>query len=160
MAFTVETGTGVVGANSYYSVSDLEDYCQLRAEDISAYTLEQKQAALVISSQDYVDSFKFPGEKLNSDQGLALPTSEVKLNSDIQRAVLGAAVLQLKGKLFVSSDEVMNQDIMEESSKLGPLGETIKYSDKRYLNKYPTLKLDGLLRKYTSSPNVVTVRRA
>lgn len=149
MTFTVETGAGVTGANSYNSVAELDDYMTLRNEEPTTATQAEKEAALVIAAQDYIDGFTFSGEPLNSDQGLKLPTDDVALNADIKRAHLMAAVLQLKGRLFVSPDDVQQRAITSESSSVGSLSDSVTYADTAtYTTKYPTTTIDKLVRQY------------
>lgn len=148
MTFTVETGTGVTGANSYNSVAELDDYMTLRNENTAA-TQAEKEAALVVAAQDYIDGFSFSGDPLNPDQGLKLPTDAVSLNSDIKRAHLMAAVLQLKGRLFVSPEEVQQRAVTSESSSVGSLSDSVTYADTAtYTTKYPTTTIDKLVRQY------------
>ena len=40
-----EDGTGLVDANVYADVSDLDSYALLRGEDLSAYSDQQKESA-------------------------------------------------------------------------------------------------------------------
>ena len=149
MTFTVETGTGVTGANSYATVAELDDHAALFGEDLSAYDQTQKEAALVKASIFYIDSFTFSGDKLNSEQGLKLPTTDVSLNADIKRAVLSAAVLQLQGRLFVDPQDVGQSKVVSESSSVGSLSDSVTYSETaQYTTKYPTTNIDRLVRQY------------
>lgn len=83
MAFTVETGASIVGANSYLSVADCDTYWTDRAGDAAGYatawaaaTTDQKQAALIRATA-YLDAMYewATGVKYDEDQGLAWPRS-------------------------------------------------------------------------------------
>lgn len=150
MTFTVEDGTGVTGANSYASVAELDDHAELFGDDLIDFDVSEKQAALVKASIFYIDSFTFSGDKINSEQGLKLPTADVSLNADIQRAVLSAAVLQLQGRLFVDPQDVGQSKVVSESSSVGSLSDSVTYSETaQYTTKYPTTSLDRLVRQYS-----------
>ena len=97
-----EDGTGLSTANVYADVSDLDAYALLRGDDISEYTTEQKEGALYVSAQDWIDGMHdFKGEPLNTTQAMKLPTSQVSLpNTDITNANCYTALLRLKGLLF------------------------------------------------------------
>lgn len=149
MTFTVEDGTGVTGANSYASVTELDAHATLFNEDLSEFFTADKQAALAKASIFYIDGYDFSGEKLNADQGLKLPTSTVTVNADIKRAVLSAAVLQLQGRLFVDPQSVQAREVTSESSSVGSLSDSVTYADAAtYTTKYPTTNLDKLVSKY------------
>jgi hypothetical protein len=84
MAFTVETGSGVAGANSYLSVADADSYWTDRAGDYAglatawaAAATAAKQASLIRASQ-YLDGHYTwgTGEKNTSTQGLGWPRSD------------------------------------------------------------------------------------
>lgn len=73
MAFTVETGSGVVGANAYAAVASLEDFLADRGIDISGLDSEAVEAALVRAT-DYVETrSNWIGEKASQAQGLSWP---------------------------------------------------------------------------------------
>ena len=160
MTFTVETGTGVTGANSYATVAELDDHAALFGDELSAYDQAQKEAALVKASIFYIDSFTFSGDKLNSEQGLKLPTTDVSLNADIKRAALSAAVLQLQGRLFVDPQDVGQSKVVSESSSVGSLSDSVTYSETaQYTTKYPTTNLDRLVRAYAVGSGLGSVVR-
>lgn len=151
MAFIVEDGTGLSTATAYITVEALDAYAADRAEDLSAYTTAQKQGAIVVASIDYVDGyFQFNGEPLNDDQALSLPTDKVTVNARIKQAVAAAAILQLKGRLFVDPEEISRQIVAAESSSVGSLSESITYDGgSQYIDKYPTVQIDRLIMPYT-----------
>ncbi len=154
MAFTLETGTGVTGANAFVSVAELNDYMSDRGEDIYANIDSEKQAAIIKASQDYIDTFfTFKGDSLTDTQGMQIPTDEVALNADIKRACCMSAILDLKGRLFVDPTSINTQTIVEEESRVGSLMDKTVYTDngQGYTTKYPTTAIDRILNKYTNS---------
>lgn len=152
MAFIVEDGTGVEDANALIDLNFLSDYASNRNIDLSAYPLDaQKQGAIVIASVDYCDTyFTFSGEKLNTDQGMQIPSNKVPLNNQIKTAIAMAAVLHLQGRLFVLATDVDRKALTSESKGVGPVSESKTYSENwQYTTKYPTGTIDRILNKYS-----------
>ncbi|MDX1453631.1 MAG: DnaT-like ssDNA-binding protein, partial [Oleiphilaceae bacterium] len=138
----------------------LDDHAALFGDDISAFTTAQKESALVQASIFYIDGYDFSGDKLNDDQGLKLPTDEVEVNRDIKRAVLGAAVLQLQGRLFVDPQDIQQRSITSESKAVGSLSKSTNYAEQAsYTTKYPTTNLDKLVQKHALAGGLGTVVR-
>lgn len=129
MPFIVESGTGVVGANSYATVEELHAYAEFRL-DLSDYTTEQLQAALVVASSDWIDGqHTFGGESLSSSQGLDFPLVGIGLPGAIKNAAMQAALLQLQGLLLVDLSAVANsKEVLSESKSLGPLSKSVTYA--------------------------------
>lgn len=156
MSLIVEDGTGLVNAQAYIDVAYLDQYAALRGEDLSAYTEQQKEAAIYVCVNDFIDVFyTFKGTKLNVDQGLALPTSEVVLTDvatlrDIQEANANGAVLSLRSFLLtdpVSQD--INGRVKSESSKLDVLEDSVEYFENtEVVAKFKTPIIDRLLSPY------------
>lgn len=152
MAFTLETGAGVTGANALISVAELDEYMNDRGLDIYANIDSEKQAAIIKSSQDYIDTyFTIRGTSLTTTQGMQIPTDEVGLFSDIKRACAMGAVLHLEGRLFVKSTDVTQRVIIEEESKVGSLSDKTVYQENGagYTTKYPTTSIDRIMNKYS-----------
>jgi hypothetical protein len=151
MAFVVEDGTGLSTATAYVSVEEFEAYAADRGESLVAYTLQQKQSAIVVASIDYLDGyFTFKGVPLEDDQALSLPTDQVTVNAKIKQAACAAALLKLKGRLFVDPEEITRQIVAAESSSVGSLSESITYDGgSQYIDKYPTVQIDRLVIPYT-----------
>lgn len=75
MAFTVETGEGVEGANAYVPVDFVDDYHTDRSNGGWSGTTEEKQAAIIRAS-DYVDkrfSERYRGYRQTKKQGMQWP---------------------------------------------------------------------------------------
>lgn len=150
--FILEDGTGVTGANALISVAELNTYMSDRGLDIYANIDSEKQAAIIVASQDYIDTyFKFRGTSLTTTQGMQIPTNEVGLFSDIKRACAMAAVLHLTQRLFVNPTDVTQRVIIEEESKVGSLSDKTVYQEDgaSYTTKYPTASIDRILGKYS-----------
>ncbi|CAH9015383.1 head completion adaptor [Vibrio phage 137E35-1] len=152
----VEDGTGKVDAQAYIDASYLDGYAALRGEDLTAYSEAQKEAAIYVSVNDFIDVFHtFNGTKLNADQGLSLPTDKVVLTDvathrDIQEANANAAILQLKSSLFVDTTAAdTNGSIKSASSKVDVIEESTEYFEGTERTvKYNTPIVDRLLRPY------------
>lgn len=153
MAFIVEDGTGVVDANALISVSDFDDYLLDRNEP-NTFTVEEKQAAIVSASVDFIDTFfTFAGTAINPLQGLQLPTDDVPMTTKIVRAACMAALLDTKGRLFVNPTDLQQKAVIETEEKLDVLSEKVVYSSDGggYTTKYPTTAIDRLLKPYLVS---------
>lgn len=82
MTITVEDGTGVSGANSYVSVSELETYATERGITLSAAT-EAAKEQLLIKAMDYIDAkygSRFKGARVNRTQALHWPRAGVYID--------------------------------------------------------------------------------
>jgi len=151
MAFVLEDGTGIEDANALVSVAELTTYLTDR-NDTTVYTDEQKQAAIISASVDYIDTFfTFKGTKLNADQGMQIPTDCVPLNSTVKRAALQAANLSLVGRLFVDPTSIESRAVTGESKKVASLSKSVDYAENAtYTTKYPTTAIDRLLSPYVT----------
>lgn len=74
MAFTVEDGSGVAGANSLCSVEDADDYWTDRGNSAwSALSTTAKQAALIQASEFLSQSVPWIGTRADVDADMAWP---------------------------------------------------------------------------------------
>lgn len=158
----VEDGTGKADAQAYIDTAYLDQYATLRGEDISTFTDQQKEAAIFLCANDYIDvMYSFLGNKLNAEQGLSLPTDEVDLtvtavHRDIQEANANGAILHLKGRLFVNPIDNENSGVIKsQSSKVDVIEESFEYFEgtKREV-RYPTPIIDRLLSPYTGGAGI------
>ena len=152
MAFILEDGTGITGANALVSVAELTDYLTDR-NDTTVYTDEQKQAAIIESSVDYIDTyFKIKGTPLTETQGMQIPTDEVGLVAKIKQAAYRGAQLSLIGRLFVDPSSIQSQAVTGTSSKVASLSKSVEYADTNtYTTKYPTNSIDMLMKPYVDN---------
>lgn len=162
MSLIVEDGTGKVDAQAYIDAAYLDQYASLRGEDLTAYDEAQKEAAIYIATNDYIDvMYSFIGDKINAEQALSLPTSEVDLTvtatlKAVQEANANGAILQLKGKLLVNpEDNTSSGTVKAESSKLDVIEESFEYFEgSRREVRYPTPIIDRLLSPFTGGYGV------
>ena len=158
-------GTGLSTANCYADLDDLEEQAELLGEDISSYTDEQKKAALYVAANKYIDRLHtFKGELISDEQSMKLYTDFVTFDdasTDIIAANVEAAILQLKGYLFVSADSQSAQgDVISIMTKLDTLEKQTDYdSGTRIRSKYNTSTIDALLKPYITSGSGSVVLR-
>lgn len=109
MAFTVEDGTGVTGANSYASVAFADAYFAERGNAVwEAIADEADKQTYLIRATDYIENFfgrRFIGEMVATDQALSWPrTCASPYASDViplrlQRATAEYALRAINGPL-------------------------------------------------------------
>lgn len=151
MAFVLEDGTGITGANAYCDVAFLDAWAADRAYDLTAYDNAAKQAAIIIASKDWIDLYHgFRGEKLSDTQGLKMPTDETDYDDTWRDIAANAAYLQLKGLLLVDESSLSTSGIVDsESKKLASLSKSVTYakgSAQTYRRKTPSL--DAAIKPY------------
>lgn len=126
MAYVVEDGTGVPGANSYVSVEDADSYFSLHSGAWTG-TEEQKEVWLVDATA-YIELAFRPGfgchEKLNDEQGLTFPTLEggEGLPSALMAACCEYAVRAIAGPLL--PDPMVDDSgfsVVTTKKKVGPI---------------------------------------
>ena len=92
---------------------------------------------------------------------MTLPTDEVEITSNIKNATYQAALLSLKGRLFVDTTEInINGAVSAESKSVGSLSKSVEYAEngRKYTNKYPTTNIDNLLSDYVLGGGVAPNR--
>lgn len=149
----IEDGTGVAGANAFITNAEFKQYATTRAVDISSYSTQQIEGAIVTSSADFISVYyQFKGTVINDDQGLSIPTDKVDITSKIKQAAYEAALLHLKGRLFVQPSDIQaGGNIKRTMKKVGSLETETEYQDGNgYTSKYPTPIIDRLLQTYTA----------
>lgn len=165
MALVVEDGTGRSDAQSYIDVTYLDGYALLRGEDLTQYTDAQKEAAIYICANDFMDALHtFAGTVINNDQGLSLPTDEVDLTDirvsrDIKDSNANGAILQLKGALLVDTTaEDIAGDVQSLTSKVDVITDSVTYfKGTNRETKYSTPIIDRLLAPYLSGGGGVSL---
>jgi len=151
MAIVVEDGTGITGANAYVSTTYLDGWAADRGYSLAAYTTEQKEAAIIIASKDWIDLYHtFKGEKLSDAQGLKMPTTENDYDAAWKDMASNAAYMQLRGLLLVDEASLSTSGtIQSEAKQLGTLSKSVTYADgtaQTYRRKTPAL--DAAIRPY------------
>lgn len=154
ISLTPEDGSGLDDANCYTSLEIFNEYAELIGQDLTAYTEEQIKSAIFVAANKYIDRLHdFAGNKINPSQSMKLYTDEAPFNvasNDIVAANIEAAILHLKGVLFVDeSTQDVNGDVVSVSSELDVLKKSVTYADgSRVATKFNTSTIDALLKPY------------
>lgn len=164
MAFTVQDDTGtVVGANAYIDTTFFDSYHGDRGNDISALTSQQKQQAIV-KSTDYLDRrFRFIGIRLNDPQATQWPRAEAEnadgrsvdgIPTEVKQACAEYALRAATAALAPDpTQEANGATVQMHKQVVGPLEDTIEYANggAYTLPAYPMadylLSASGLLRR-------------
>ena len=121
MAFelVIEDGSGVTGANSYVTISEVDDYCEaMNYTSWESATDAEKSSAIYRSMQffeslkylgvktDYTNPLEFPRQYIYLDTGDEWPDDEIP--QKLKNAVCEGAYLEYSssGSLFVSGGDV------------------------------------------------------
>jgi hypothetical protein len=165
MTIIVQTGAGtVVGANSYADAAAVKAYWLTRGVDLSlTYSNTQIEIA-AIEATGYLDvRYPYIGRKIYKHQSTQWPRWQVPLflQSIIPDVLIAATAIVAKKALeavalFVDPTyEASGQVVLEDTTKVGPIETTIKYSDRaspklaESTPQFPEvtllLKSDGLL---------------
>lgn len=155
MAIVVEDGTGLSNADCYASVADLDAYLLKRGVTLTQ-TEPEKEAALVIAAQDWIDGqHNFAGDKLVSAQALDFPRDEgVGLPADVVTANIKAAYMQIQGLLLVDYSTLNQQGVVTSESKaVGSLSksQTFESGTAQYFSRLLPKDLTNLLTPYLAS---------
>jgi len=152
MSLTVETGSGVSGAESYASVADADAYWAARNEPAAWTAAEtaEKEAALRIATE-YLDArfgSRWRGVKADSDNALDWPRAGVHdengylLASDELPTALVRATIEAAGRQAASDldgdVDADSRDIVEESLQAGKVKETIRFAGTKAADPYYT----------------------
>lgn len=161
MAFTVEDGTIVSGANSYASVSYADDYHTDRGNSGWTGADAVKEAAL-IKATDYIEqtySRRFTGLRYDEDQDLSWPRENDYVDSNVIPS-------ELKQATALLALEALSNDLNPALARGGAVKrEKVDVLEVEYMDsarggtKRPAV--DGLLSRYlTSSGLNASVTRA
>ena len=143
MALVVEDGTGLANADAYVSIAFVSDYSSkytTQGATWSAYDASTQERAIRVATL-YLDQTygnRWRGYRKSKDQALDWPRSGVyddddyAIDADTLPIKLQRACAELA--LDVGAGDELDPDlaagsapIVEESSKLGPLAESVKY---------------------------------
>ena len=148
----IEDGTGIADANAFVTVAEFNTYATDRGIDPSDYDTEQIEGAIVVASYDFINfNYTFKGTPLTATQGMNIPTDLAPIDSIVKNATCAAALLHLKGRLFVDASEIdVSGGIKSTKDAVGSLLTEIEYKDNGgYTYKYPTSQIDAMLSVYT-----------
>jgi len=128
MAFVLEDGTGIDGANSYVSSDFYKDYVKDRGRTT---TLGGSAInALLIQATDMVEArwlCKVTEDPLSETQGLTLPTANCEVTDVLRSAIVLYAehIANPDNSLFSTQSE--RGPVSKERSKVGPIEEEFEY---------------------------------
>ena len=143
----------ILGENAYIDLATWKAWADQRNYDYSAYTDEDIEGAIVVSSTDYVDiNYVFKGTSLDVDQLMQLPTDLVAIE-DIERGAAQAAWQQVRGYLLIDQSSVSQSgSVTMTKDKLDVLEEERQYAENTERTyTMPTGTIDRLLARYTVS---------
>ncbi|QIW90749.1 UNVERIFIED_ORG: hypothetical protein GCAPEGMB_00430 [Vibrio phage V07] len=159
MAITVETGSGVAGADSYISVGEADSYFARFGNTVwSGKGTEQKETALKVASS-YADSrwaARISAAPLKSEQGLSLPVNGlysphgapvVGIPKKWKESVMEYALQSFRGELYRTTEQAdVSGKIKSERVTVGPITTKTEFAVNegaaRKFNNYP--KADAL----------------
>lgn len=126
MAIVVEDGSIVAGANSYASVSDLEEYASARG--ITLGNTSEENEVLLIKAMDWMEAKygqRWQGERVNLDQPLAWPRTGVwvdNIHQDIDQIPRNLFYGQLAAAVEANSQDLQeNRGPAVKRRKVGEL---------------------------------------
>lgn len=131
MAFTVEDGTGIAGANAYCTVAYVSTYHSDRNNTSWASASTASQQAAILDATRYLDTFySFPwGTRVSSTQGLLWPRKGALdyegFAIDGIPTVLKDAVAELSLQAL-TTDLLAPQDRETASETVGPVSVTYR----------------------------------
>lgn len=126
MALTLilEDGTGVVGANSYLSESEMGDLAELLGSD-SWCNNTNKQIISLIQASSFIDSRyynRYCGERVSDDQGMEFPRRINGVDTGIPtnfKMAVASLVLQLLDTGSLDLNANLEAELKSESISLG-----------------------------------------
>lgn len=141
MAFVVEDGSGVSGANSFVEVDYADEYFTDRGNTVwLGLSIEQKQAALVLASDYASTQYRYKGQKADLEQGLAFPRVELIDPKGMVVTGVPSCILRVVTELAIRAATLENglvpdpefdgngRSIKEITEALGPLKRSVKYA--------------------------------
>jgi hypothetical protein len=174
MAFTLEDGTGVTGANSYASVADAETYFTDVGKDVTAWSAlstAAKQSKLIVATQ-YVDGVygsRFSGYAALSTQGLEWPRKNAidqngwLLSSAAVPDAVKFAMYEVAFRLLtvdaLPDTAASDKAIKETMDQIGPLKRQREYD--QFVARVPSFPLvDAILAPLLRAGGVMELVRA
>lgn len=164
MAFIVEDGSVVEGANSYVEISFADEYfTDLAVSEWSTQTEADKQAALINASEYATLRWgrRLTGVLLNHEQALAFPrygcvdstgAPATGVPKAWKQAVCNYALQHLNGALYPDTKVADTREVESESVTIGPIRTAKTFSSRKPVS-FP--KADALARRYVVSASRV-----
>lgn len=164
MAFTLEDGTGLAGANAYISAAEFDAYWTDRGFDTSALSTAQKQVA-IIKATDYIENryrTRFKGSREFELQALSFPRVRLYdedgrkvegLPTKLKQATAEYAKRALTAELAPDpTTDARGQKVTRFKEKIGPLEEETQYSEAGSASSFkPYPAADKLLQEYVTA---------
>jgi len=161
MAFVVEDGTGVAGANAYITVAEADTIHLDRQNQKWVGGDLQKQAAIICAT-DYVESRwygKFLGSRLEDDQGLSMPRGDIcdeagneieGIPDDFKKAIAIYALKALSEDLYTQIDaNTVGKSVNSIKEKVGPIETETKYTENGSSSTIrPIPEADSIIRRF------------
>jgi hypothetical protein len=134
MAFTVEDGTVVAGANSFATVDGADTYFEDRGNATWAAATDTNKETALVRATDYINNrFRFRGEKYDEDQPLEFPrvyddAESPEMPDKLIYATYEYAVRAL-GDALAPDPEIQDngQQVISHSEEVGPIREATMY---------------------------------
>ena len=157
--FTVETGDGVIYANSYSTVEYADDYFSLRGITTWSGTTSEKEASLILGTDYIEDKYgtRFKGSQATVS-GLSFPRNDAYysngtafegLPDKVVRATVEYALLNITDSLY---SESVSAGVTSINRALGAASESTSYSSGGVSSSKVHPKADGLLVEFLNVP--------
>lgn len=130
MAFTIEDGAGVTGANSYVDLAEFLTYREDRGVTLSSADTDAKIQAILVKSCDGLEAFydRYSGTKGSATQGREWPREGATINGVFpigdDEIPINLKYAQMEGAIEVDSGNELQATIDSVSikrDKVGPL---------------------------------------
>lgn len=132
MAFIVEDGTGVAGANSYATVAFADAYFEERGNAVwAAVPDDPTKEKYLVQATDYIENIfgrRFLGEMMETDQALSWPRSyadpypEDSVPIRLQKACSEYALRAIDGPLMPDPQvDPTGFSVVTKAKKVGPI---------------------------------------
>jgi len=165
MALVVETGAGVEGANSYATLSYLDDYHLARGNAAWGSASEANKIAAALRGMAYIETFRYRGQKVSVLQACSFPRTGVvtrdglswpsdSVPESVRRAQAEAALRELAAPGTLLPDWTPGKGPLRRE-KLGDLEEEWFKQDPND-GKYPFQSIIRLLADYILDPTADT----
>lgn len=164
MAFTPETGDGIIGANAYMTVAEVNAYHTDRGNATWTGSNIDKQRAIVRAT-DYIDkrfARKFRGTRLTQNQGLAWPRLDAFDNSDflihdVPKQIKNACAEYALRALIVAPEDLAPDsgtavgDVQSISTTVGPISESKTFATAQSRSAQSSLVGDTSIPQYPAA---------
>lgn len=157
MAFTLEDGSGVEGANAYITVTEFKTHHDDRGQDYTGAEDDDAIEVAIVLATDYADKRfgrRFRGWRQDRQQGLEWPRTDAFTDDDylltgipaaLKKAISEYALLVIQlgrnlapaappdfGVLDPATGEVVNNSsgrVVQRTEKVGPIEDSTRYAD-------------------------------